>query len=86
MSTPEREERFSVFVRALLSRPFTIPEYQSAIYGFSLREHVEEAHPESREQAADLGSARLDPAEREAWLFGYRFRDRQAPGGEEGVG
>ena len=78
------EERYTVFVRALLLHDWSVQQYRSAIYGYSLREHVEEAHPDQRELTEELGLARLDPDEREAWLFGYRFRDRPAPGGEEG--
>lgn len=78
------EEAYTVFVRALLLRDWSVQQYQSAIYAYSLREHVEQAHPMQREETAELGLARLDPDQREAWLFGYRFRDTPAAGGEEG--
>lgn len=46
-----------------------------AFRGLSVREHFDAHHPEQIERGAEM--APPEAADREAWLFGYRFVDRK---------
>ena len=75
------------FFTAVFDRgDWTAEQHVKAVYGFTMREHADAAHPEQVEHIAELSTAGMGEADREAWLFGYRFRDRPAPGGDNGDG
>jgi len=73
------------FFRALFSEDWSAAQHLQAVYGFLMRQHADAAHPDAVEHIAQLTTDKLDPGVRDAWLFGYRFRDTPASGGE-GVG
>ena len=84
--TPEvRPVREGAFFSALFDLPWPAILHVRAIYGRTMREHADAAHPEAIEDIALKCTEPLEPAEREAWLFGYRFYDTPPPGGD-GVG
>lgn len=83
MTAPGEDlDAFRVLLRALVRHPWQIEQYIQAIHGWSMREHVDAAHPDQLERVADLSTAGKTPADSEAWLFGYRFRDTAALGGD----
>jgi len=45
------------------------------VYGFNMREHVDQFHSNDVEHVATLATAPMLPEARDAWLFGYRFCD-----------
>lgn len=50
-----------------------------AMRGAGMREHVDACHPP--QNAETLAVRFAEPGDREAWLFGYRFRDAVKPSG-----
>lgn len=85
MTAPDAEEPQHAFFRALIKQSWTVEQYVKALYGWGMRTHAEADHPDAVDKIAQLSTEQMDPALREAWLFGYRFRDTAAPGGD-GVG
>ncbi len=64
----------------------SIPFLVGAIQGRTMREHVNEAHPDQVEHVAGIACPTNDT--REGWLFGYRYEDATTPtptprGGDE---
>ncbi len=69
------QEVFKRLVRAVLDDGWTGERAVQAVYGFNMREHVDKAHPDQVEHVASLATLPLQPEDRDAWLFGYRFCD-----------
>jgi hypothetical protein len=67
------------FFTALFDKDWTPQLHVQACYGYITRDHAEEAHAGEVELVAEKGAARLEGEAREAWLFGFRFRDTGAP-------
>lgn len=77
------DQRFDAFCRVLVEKSKTTVWYQHALDGFFIREHAQEAHPGELPLVEELGLKRIpDPEHQDAWLFGYRFRDTRAAGGD----
>lgn len=79
--TAEENERFDAFCRVLVKKAWTQDQYRIAFNGYMIREHAEADHPGEIALVEDMGVKRLAEQEREAWLFGYRFRGSEALGG-----
>jgi hypothetical protein len=69
------QELFRHLVRRAFDKSWTGDQVVKAIYGFTMREHVDQAHPGDVEHVANLATLPMQPEARDAWLFGYRFCD-----------
>lgn len=75
MSEESPAARQHRFFSVVFAKDWPAERHVRAVYGYWMREHVESDHPGETERVAELSTAKLDPEHREAWLFGYRFRD-----------
>lgn len=81
MSTPRPTDRR--FMQALIRHPEVMVGgvqdgaawLTQASYGRMMRCHFEDEHPDMIETGADLGVLKLTGRERDAWLWGYRWRE-----------
>jgi len=76
----DSKELFGRLMRQILDNGWTDVRAVRAIYGFTMREHVNEAHPNDVERVAEMATLPMVvPEERDAWLFGYRYHDTPTP-------
>jgi hypothetical protein len=73
-------------MNTLIAKGWPEPLQVRALYGYVMREHVEAKHPGQVKEIQQAFLETMPPEAREAWLFGYRFRDTPAPQGGEGDG
>lgn len=79
------QEVFERLVRATLDRQWEAPKAIRAVYGFLMREHVDQDHPGEVEKVAELATLPMQPEDRDAWMFGYRFCDAPTPPPPESI-
>src|SRR6185295_2647227 len=86
--SPDETEVFDAMVLVMLNgdAPISPAWMAAAVTGYTLRRHVNEAHPDQVEHVADNFAPTYDT--RAGWLFGYRFEHTQQPlpidrGGDE---
>jgi hypothetical protein len=72
MSEPKTYEGL---MRHMLDNDWGAVRCVKAIYGFTMREHVNEAHPDQVQRVAEMATEPMAPEDRDAWLFGYRYHD-----------
>lgn len=63
------------FLTTLFAHDWPSERHVRACYGYAMREHAETDHPGEVTRVELLGALPLQPEDRDAWLFGYRFRD-----------
>jgi hypothetical protein len=73
---PELERAFFAYLLTLTRSQLSSCGLAEAFYGFVLREHVDECHPNDVEEAFRRHSATYtDDGRREGFRLGYRFKE-----------
>lgn len=75
--SPEMQALRHRFFRELFEQDWQPAQHVAALRGWLMRAHVDQAHPGQAEQVAQLHLPHFPEDQHEAWLFGYRWREKQ---------
>ena len=75
----EATRRFFTAVFQAHLADWSVQQVLKALDGYGMRDHVETAHPDQVAVVREMMPQRLETeGDRQAWLFGYDFRDTDA--------